>query len=522
VDLYHTAVSSTGQSRDAKLPLSTVAFLALTVTISLVWSHNKLLWNDEFFTLSTDSAPSLARLVQIQSTCPVSIDPLGYHIFAWLAIHLFGAGAFAIRLPALLGFLLMQICIFLFVRRVANERAAVFALAYPALGGALYYSAEGRPYGLLLGFCALAMVSWQTAVRRESKRRLALLTLALSTALAINSHFYGILLLVPLCGAEIFRTVQRRRLDSPVIIAIGTGMAGFVFALPFLKAAHEFGLHNSDTGQFNLSLISLAYRNFLSGADSLNIRHALVGSFVLLFGLGLWACIRQPRSLSRLPKAEAAFVILLAALPLFGYLLARFVTHSIEPRHVIPAFVGATSMLAILLSPLFRHRRSGNCALVVLFAAIALVGFFRIEAERNSTKKAMSELVLAPQAKAVLLASPDRNLYIQGLGDFQIASYYEPDADVRSRLALVYSFRQEMLWTQHDNDARLAMHLENITRLNVVPYESITQQPGDHIFLKKGIQTWLWIDESLSAAHANMRPFGSAFGGNLVSVRFPQ
>jgi 4-amino-4-deoxy-L-arabinose transferase-like glycosyltransferase len=170
----------------------------------------------------------------------LSFDPIAYHVLAWLAIRLFGAGAFAIRLPALLGFLLMQICLFFFVRQVASERAAVFALAYPALGGALYYSAEGRPYGLLLGFCALAMVSWQTATRSESKRTLALVTLALSTALALNTHYYGVLLLVPLCGAEMFRTFQRRRLDFPVIAAIGAGMAWIVFTLPFMKAARAW------------------------------------------------------------------------------------------------------------------------------------------------------------------------------------------------------------------------------------------------------------------------------------------
>jgi hypothetical protein len=527
VGLFHASVSSSGQSRNAKLPLSAVAFLVLTVTISLFWSHYKLLWNDELSVLQTDSVSSLAQLVHIQRTCPLSFDPIAYHVLAWLAIRLFGAGAFAIRLPALLGFLLMQICLFFFVRQVASERAAVFALAYPALGGALYYSAEGRPYGLLLGFCALAMVSWQTATRSESKRTLALVTLALSTALALNTHYYGVLLLVPLCGAEMFRTFQRRRLDFPVIAAIGAGMAWIVFTLPFMKAAREFSLHYSGTGLFSLGLIPLAYRTFLadyphaySTFDSMSIRHALVVSFVLLIVLGLWGCIRQPRNLPLLPKAEAVFLILLAALPLFGYLLARFVTHTVDPRYVIPAFVGVTSLLAILLSPLFRHNRAGKLALVALFLAIAFVGFFRIYAQRISMKETMSALVLTPEAKAALLASPSGLLYLQDMGGFESASYYEPDAEVRSRLALVYSANQEMLWSHHDNDARLAMHLHNFTRLTVVPYESIATQPGDHIFVDYKGAPWDWADQSFSAAHANVRPLGHAFGGDLMSVRF--
>jgi hypothetical protein len=252
----------------------------------------------------------------------------------------------------------------------------------------------------------------------------------------------------------------------------------------------------------------------------MSIRHALVVSFVLLIVLGLWGCIRQPRNLPLLPKAEAVFLILLAALPLFGYLLARFVTHTVDPRYVIPAFVGVTSLLAILLSPLFRHNRAGKLALVALFLAIAFVGFFRIYAQRISMKETMSALVLTPEAKAALLASPSGLLYLQDMGGFESASYYEPDAEVRSRLALVYSANQEMLWSHHDNDARLAMHLHNFTRLTVVPYESIATQPGDHIFVDYKGAPWDWADQSFSAAHANVRPLGHAFGGDLMSVRF--
>jgi 4-amino-4-deoxy-L-arabinose transferase-like glycosyltransferase len=141
------------------VPWPAFAFLALTAAISLLWSHFKLLGWDEFLELWTDSAPSIGQVVHIQRNWPISLDPLAYHAITHAAIQLFGAGAFAIRLPSLLGFLLMQICLFVYVRRIGGERAAIFALAFPALTATLYFSAEGRPYGLLLGLCALALVS---------------------------------------------------------------------------------------------------------------------------------------------------------------------------------------------------------------------------------------------------------------------------------------------------------------------------------------------------------------------------
>src|SRR6201998_1132456 len=115
----------------------------------------------------------------------------------------------------------------------------VFALAFPALTVALFYSLDGRPYGLMLGFYALAMVSWQAATRRESHRILPLITLALAGALTVNVHYFGILLFAPLCIAELFRTLQRRRLDFPLMASIAGGAASVVCILPFAKAARD-------------------------------------------------------------------------------------------------------------------------------------------------------------------------------------------------------------------------------------------------------------------------------------------
>jgi uncharacterized membrane protein len=151
------------------MPLSAIAFLLLSATIMLIRSHYHLLWADEFGVFYTVSISSLARLIHLQLTRPVVFDPLVYSISAHASIGLFGESAFAIRLPSMCGYLLMQACLFYFVRRIASEDAATFALAFPALMGVSSYAVQARPYGLLLGLSALAMLSWQTATRRDSR-----------------------------------------------------------------------------------------------------------------------------------------------------------------------------------------------------------------------------------------------------------------------------------------------------------------------------------------------------------------
>jgi 4-amino-4-deoxy-L-arabinose transferase-like glycosyltransferase len=510
------------RSDSLALPWTAVAFLILTAVLSLLWSHHKLMSQDEFFVLQTDSVPSYAQLLHIQRSYPISLDPLVYHTLAHLAISIFGAGAFAIRLPSLLGYLLMQLCLFYFVRRIANDHAAIFAMAFPAMTATLFYSAEGRPYGLLLGFYGLAMVSWQCATRRQSQRTGSLIVLTLAVALTLNTHYFGVLLLLPLCAAELFRTIQRRRLDLPVAAAIGLGMACIAFALPFEKSAAEFRKNYYNAGEVGYHAITQAYRSlFLDYTHaSLSIQHLAAIGLIVFAALLVFGSIRQLRNKElHLSHAELVFVVVLAALPFFGFLLAFFVTHSIEVRYVLGAILALSILLAIALFPLLRSTSTAILTLSALAVAIIVTGAIRIHAEQAKTRDFMASLTLSPQIKAAILSSPTGLLYLQEMGTFEVASYYEPDPDVRSRMALVYSSPQELLWSRRDTESLTAEHMRHFTGFPIIPYEQLATQLGDHVFvlLHSG---WSWTDQALAAAHAEITPLGSAMGGDAASVRF--
>jgi len=266
--------AATSARTTRKLPLAAILFLLLTATISLTWTHYKLLSQDEIFSLHTDFLGSISRIIDVQRTTPISLDPLVYHLLSHFSAYPFGPHAFALRFPSFLGYLLMQLCLFFIVRRISGERPAVLALAFPALTATLFYSAEGRPYGLLLGLYALTLLAWQTAIHRPqtlssfakgggsasapaqsiriattpggpsfrafAKGWGAFLLLATTIGLTLNTHYFGILLLIPLCAAELFRTLHRRRIDIPVVVAIALGMAAVGFPLPFQKATGDF------------------------------------------------------------------------------------------------------------------------------------------------------------------------------------------------------------------------------------------------------------------------------------------
>jgi len=508
--------------------LIAVIFLVLTASVSLVWSHHKLMSQDEFFVLQTDSAATVSQFIHIQRTTPISLDPLTYHLLAHASMRIFGANAFALRLPAFLGYLLMQVCLFVFVRRIVGDRAGIFALAFPALTATLFYSAEARPYGLLLGLYALTLVAWQAAIGFErdgmtKNRWPALVLLALSIALTLNAHYFGVLLLIPLCAAELARTVHRRHIDFPVAAAILLGMAGIVFALPFQSAAAEFRQHYYNGGVVGVRAISQAYRSLFVDYThtSLGTQRFAAILFVICALALIAACVRRHRNGTLpLPFPESVFVFTLAALPFFGFLLARFVTHSIEVRYVLGAVIGITVLLAAVLAPTLRSNANYALTVALLFFAILTTGMYRIYAETRASNEIRDSLILSPEQKAAVLASPSQLLYIQDMGHFEVASYYEPDLIVTSHMALLYSRDEELRWDEHDTISLTATHMRAFTGFTIIPWDRLRAQPGPYVLiLVHG--GWDWTDEALAEAHAEITPLGSAMGGDAVSIRFP-
>jgi len=401
----------------------TIVMVAFTAVVSMLWSHAKLFSQDEMYEFQTDSVGSLRELVHIQRTWPISLDPLLYHALSHGAMQVFGAGEFAQRGPALAGFLLMQVCLFFFVRNMAGDRAGAVAAAFPALTATLFYSAEGRPYGLLLGLYALTLWSWQVATRKfpvvssqlsgkAEGRGLALVGLAAAIAATVNTHYFGVLLLGPVCVAEGWRTLERKRMDWPVVAAIVVGMAGVVTTRPFMKAAGEFRTHYYNGGAVGLHDISRAYRTLFVDYTKLPMSLQRLWMVVLVvFAAGLvWGCWRVARvavdpthrdqtAINGAPdlaisKAEWVMVLSLAALPFGGYLLARFVTHSIEVRYVLGAMVAISTMVAVAVAPWLKRDAVFNAALVVLGLGIVLGGAVRIRGEQRKTAERMASLVL--------------------------------------------------------------------------------------------------------------------------------
>src|SRR6266508_1563014 len=140
--------------------------------------------NDELYTFYISLLPSHSDIWSALSTGADQIPPFFYMITR-ASILLFGENHVSIRLPEVLGFWVMSLCLFQFVSKRSSALHGLVAMLFPLVTDAYYYAFEARPYGLVLGFGGTALLCWQAAAEGYY-RKLSLMGLALSLAAAIS------------------------------------------------------------------------------------------------------------------------------------------------------------------------------------------------------------------------------------------------------------------------------------------------------------------------------------------------
>ncbi len=341
-----------------------VCWTVFYLLLASVLAHEKPFWNDELFTFYISQRPSLADVWNALLTGAEQIPPLFFVITRSFTAVL-GPSHIGFRLPEILGFWLMSVSLFYFVRVRSSVTYSLIALTFPLVTAAFEYAYEARPYGLVLGFCALGLCCWQTAARHQ-RRVLSLLGLSLIMAVAMSCHYYAVLGFAAIVAGECVRSISRRRLDPGVWIAFVLGCLPVTFYLPLLKAAHSYS-------QAFWSKPKLT--NIVGFYNTLLVPAAFV-LCVLLIMLGMYFMARSAHDTERdalplsIPVHEIAAALAFTLLPVAGVLLAETVTGAFNFRYALPAVIGLSILVSWSLSMLGRQRAS-----VGLVLTLTLVGF---------------------------------------------------------------------------------------------------------------------------------------------------
>jgi mannosyltransferase len=339
-------------------PLVALTILAAALRFSTLGLQS--FWYDEAFTPVHVLHPSLwatLRAVAHSENTP----PLWY-VLAWADTRVFGSGEIALRWPSALAGVATVPVAWAIGRELTGRRAtAVATAALVAVNPLLvWYSQEARAYGLFVLCAALAMLCFLRALRAPSAANMA--AFALTGALALLSHYFAVLLLVPMALWLLWDRSSRRP-ALPAVAALG--LVGIAL-LPLISAQ---GGHGTQwIGEWSLtSRLETIPQYYLTGYSGAPLGHGveLLVALPILAGLGygLWSALdaaEQRGALLALAVA-AGGVLLPLALALLG-------ADYLAPRNLVAAMIPVTALIALITV----CRRAGLLVTLTALAFLAI------------------------------------------------------------------------------------------------------------------------------------------------------
>ncbi len=441
-------------------------------------ARRKLIWDDEFFTLYISGARNLSDIWKALSTGADQHPPLFYFI-THAFFNLFGISHVTLRLPAMIGFALMMVCLFLLVGRRTSPIWGIAAMLLPLSTEAAYYATEGRGYGLVLGFGTLALLAWQLA----SEGRLRVVTvplLGLALSLAVSSHYYAILLVFPLVAGEVVRIRQGRRIDIPVGIALATTIVPLALFYPIIRGASGYSATFWAKPEWGQGVDY--YKLVLGPALPLMM---VVGALFLIFLKGSGVSDRAEARIGKFAHETVAWLVL-SGLPVTCLVIAMYVTNGFHRRYVLIALAGFTMLFVNLCYDVFRGRRSMALVLALL---VGMSGVFTLNRNQKRIRSTIGDM----KASAAFLrqnAPPDLPLVMAEVTQFHRLTYYAPPKFMR-RMAYLANPTESVRYLGHDTIDRGLLALRPWFPERIEEYGIFTASHPD--FLMYGyIGSWTW------------------------------
>ena len=250
-------------------------------------------------------------------------------------------------------------CFFAALRLTRSQISAVVAMLLPFYLVTADYGVESRVYARTGRLHALALLCWTYLATGGRRRRITLIGLTVALAAACLFHYYGVFLLLPVYVGELTRTLERRRVDRPVVAALVLAAAAALLDLPFQKALAPFREHYYSTGETAWSNIPFTYlwfyRHFRIYTDpaAYVARNGIVALCVLglLLGASFWRLRRRWRK-PGIPASVEITLSMVALLPVCNLVAAQF-TRAYVPRYSLPAVIGITLLTVLLVRDCF-------------------------------------------------------------------------------------------------------------------------------------------------------------------------
>ena len=338
------------------------------------------------------------------------------------------------RLPDMVGFWVMCLCIFVFLSRRVCPMVAWIGMLLPVTAPTVYfYAYEARGYGIVLAFSGAAVVCWDLA-HHTRWRRIALLGLPIFLAAAITTHLYAVLVVVPLALAELARTMERRQVDWWVWVGLAALALLFLPANPTISKIRGLAWLADRSMRLGVSVPQLV----IMSLEFLSVSATYFGLLVLVCALRDWGFSPDnPTSLitraRQLPVSDWVLAAGLMALPAIGWLAANLVTGIAQSRYVLAAIIGFSLSIALLCGVAVR-RRPEIALLLAAWMAVSAAGsiitamYVQRTATFTTAHLATGEGCFRLLKAWEKLPRDDLPIVVSGLDLFTQIHHYAPDA----------------------------------------------------------------------------------------------
>ena len=334
------------RSRNPYVWLCIASFTIFYFVDVLLRASAKYFWYDEILTLYFARLPGLHSLWgALQSG--LESNPPAFHLLTRATEAIFGEGLVATRLPEIISFWVMCLCLFYFVERRAGVIAGFIAMVLPMLTGVYYYAYEARPLIIVAACAGLAVVCWDHS-KQAFHRNAWLLGFSLALFAAFMMHCYAILLMIPFGIAELARDLRGRDLNWRFWIAwIAPLLPASFLYIPLLRAFRAAAKGTDFAITFPpLWPEVLRFYSFL----------LLPCSAILILALSLFALDRVARPGKSVDEKrrvifdwdDALLSGGFAALPVFGIVVAQLVHSPYFTRYFLSAIFGFCIPFALL------------------------------------------------------------------------------------------------------------------------------------------------------------------------------
>ncbi len=325
----------------------------------------KPLWFDELSTLLVARLGSVSEIMHALGSGVDAQPPLLFILSHW-TLQIGGNELICGRIPGMIGFLLMCVCLFLFAARRGPTLLAILVMVVPLTTGLFYYATEARPYGLVLGFAALALLAWSSLPASGHRRLFNLFLLWCALSMAMFSHYYTVLLPIMLLTGEAVRMWLRRRIDWGSMIAIGASYVSFLCERPIIAAqTARLGVHWAKPSLWT------AIEFYNTALTPLLLPALLVIVAVALYE---WNSTGNPAIQSpSVPLDELVVIFMFFLLPFMAYMVGVFVTGSYTGRYSISVLIGIALLFWWLIQRSFRPGSGSSLiALICMFAVLGV------------------------------------------------------------------------------------------------------------------------------------------------------